>query len=78
MAGTRVSADRSQARVRAAGRPRLALALGLAALIATVVAPAASAGRAALHSSMASTGDSLTRAAGTGFLPWTDNPEGSW
>ena len=27
---------------------------------------------------MASTGDSLTRAAGTGFLPWTDNPAGSW
>jgi lysophospholipase L1-like esterase len=57
---------------------RLATALGLAVLVAALGAPTAAAGRAALPSSMASTGDSLTRAAGTGFLPWTDNPAGSW
>jgi lysophospholipase L1-like esterase len=49
----------------------------LAVLASAIVAPSASA-RAALPSSIASTGDSLTRAAGTGFLPWTDNPAGSW
>jgi lysophospholipase L1-like esterase len=50
----------------------------LVALFAIVVlAPSASA-RVALPNSIASTGDSLTRAAGTGFLPWTDNPAGSW
>jgi lysophospholipase L1-like esterase len=53
----------------------------LVALLAiAVLAPSASAapGRVALPNSIASTGDSLTRAAGTGFLPWTDNPAGSW
>jgi lysophospholipase L1-like esterase len=43
-----------------------------------VVAPSAAIGRSSLPSSIASTGDSLTRAAGTGILPWTDNPAGSW
>lgn len=57
-------------------RSRL-LALAAAALTTAVLAPVASA-RPSLPSSMASTGDSLTRAAGTGFLPWTDNPAGSW
>jgi lysophospholipase L1-like esterase len=57
---------------------RLLVAVGLAVLVAAILAPAASAGRASLPASMASTGDSLTRAAGTGFLPWTDNPAGSW
>jgi lysophospholipase L1-like esterase len=47
-------------------------------LAGALVAPAAATGRASYPSAMASTGDSLTRAAGTGFLPWTDNPAGSW
>ena len=63
----------------ASHRSRAALALGLAALLIVALAPAASAAKGAgLPSAMASTGDSLTRAAGTGFLPWTDNPAGSW
>ena len=52
--------------------------VALLALVAlTLVAPIAAA-RVSLPNSIASTGDSLTRAAGTGFLPWTDNPAGSW
>jgi lysophospholipase L1-like esterase len=51
----------------------------LFALVAlALVAPASVSARVALPKSIASTGDSLTRAAGTGFLPWTDNPAGSW
>jgi lysophospholipase L1-like esterase len=50
----------------------------LAAALALVVAAPAASARPSLPSSMASTGDSLTRAAGTGLLPWTDNPDGSW
>ena len=57
---------------------RLAFTLALAAVVGALLAPATAAGRTALPSSIASTGDSLTRAAGTGFLPWTDNPAGSW
>jgi lysophospholipase L1-like esterase len=56
---------------------RLNLAV-LAFVAIAVVAPASVAARVALPRSIASTGDSLTRAAGTGFLPWTDNPAGSW
>jgi lysophospholipase L1-like esterase len=59
------------------GRRALRLAaFGL--VIAALLAPSAASARVAFPSSMASTGDSLTRAAGTGFLPWTDNPAGSW
>jgi lysophospholipase L1-like esterase len=58
------------------------LQVSLLALVALVVvvptSSAAAAKGAALPKSIASTGDSLTRAAGTGFLPWTDNPAGSW
>jgi lysophospholipase L1-like esterase len=43
-----------------------------------LVNPAVAAARTAYPKSIASIGDSLTRAAGTGFLPWTDNPAGSW
>ena len=51
----------------------------LAVVALALVAPAgAAAGKVSLPKSIASTGDSLTRAAGTGFLPWTDNPAGSW
>lgn len=46
--------------------------------VIALLAPSAVSARAAYPSSMASTGDSLTRAAGTGFPPWTDNPAGSW
>lgn len=68
-----VSATQDQRR-----RRRLGLAIGLTITIAAMVAPAAAAGPISYPASMASTGDSLTRAAGTGFLPWTDNPAGSW
>ena len=55
------------------------LQLLLVTLLAlALLAPAAASARVALPKSIASTGDSLTRAAGTGFLPWTDNPAGSW
>ena len=52
------------------------LCLALAAIALTT--PASVSARVALPKSIASTGDSLTRAAGTGLLPWTDNPAGSW
>lgn len=61
-----------------AARSRLPFIVALAVLVGALVAPATAAGRVAPPASMASTGDSLTRAAGTGFLPWTDNPAGSW
>jgi lysophospholipase L1-like esterase len=47
-------------------------------LLVALLAPSAASARSAYPASMASTGDSLTRAAGTGFFPWTDNPAGSW
>jgi lysophospholipase L1-like esterase len=43
-----------------------------------LLAPAAAQARIPYPKSIAATGDSLTRAAGTGLLPWTDNPAGSW
>lgn len=57
---------------------RLARGVGLVLLIVAVVAPATVAARGSYPSSMASTGNSFTRAAGTGFPPWADNPAGSW
>ena len=90
MAGTQRGHQRSNARTRAprasspprgprsAPAPRLGLAAGLTLLVGALIAPAAAFGRVSFPASMASTGDSLTRAAGTGFLPWTDNPAGSW
>jgi lysophospholipase L1-like esterase len=56
---------------------RMPVATFVAIIAVGLLAPAASA-KVALPNSIASTGDSLTRAAGTGFLPWTDNPAGSW
>lgn len=53
-------------------------AAGAALLLLALIAPSGLAARSSLPSAMASTGDSMTRAAGTGFLPWTDNPAGSW
>jgi lysophospholipase L1-like esterase len=79
MAGMQRGSGVAAAPSRASRWPRRGVALGLAILLVALVAPVAAAGKgAALPSSMASTGDSLTRAAGTGFLPWTDNPAGSW
>ena len=52
------------------------LLLALVAL--ALLAPAATQARTPYPKSIAATGNSLTRAAGTGFLPWTDNPAGSW
>ena len=52
------------------------LLLALVAL--ALLAPTAAQARTPYPKSIAATGDSLTRAAGTGFLPWTDNPAGSW
>jgi lysophospholipase L1-like esterase len=55
------------------------LQIFLLALVAlALLAPAAVAARVAYPKSIAATGNSLTRAAGTGLLPWTDNPAGSW
>ena len=49
------------------------------ALVALALrAPMAAQARTPYPKSIASTGNSLTRAAGTGLLPWTDNPAGSW
>jgi lysophospholipase L1-like esterase len=47
----------------------------LAAVVAGLVLPA---GAYALPSSMAATGDSITRAFNTGVLPFTDAPRNSW
>jgi len=52
------------------------LILALVAL--ALLAPMAAQARTPYPKSIASTGNSLTRAAGTGLLPWTDNPAGSW
>jgi lysophospholipase L1-like esterase len=54
-------------------RSVLVALLAAAALLLPVAAQAASYPR-----SMASTGDSITRAYNTGFFPYTDNPAGSW
>jgi lysophospholipase L1-like esterase len=48
-----------------------------AAWLAVAGAPSASASPA-YPRSMASTGDSITRAYNTGFIPYTDNPSASW
>jgi lysophospholipase L1-like esterase len=52
----------------------------LAAVVALVVVPAASAepAKTGYPSSMASTGDSITRAFNTGWLPFADWPPNSW
>jgi lysophospholipase L1-like esterase len=51
----------------------LVAVLAAAALLLPVAAQASS-----YPGSMASTGDSITRAYNTGFFPYTDNPAGSW
>ena len=72
------SAQRGRVIRRLTPSPRRLAPLALGLLLVAVVAPGTLAARGGLPSSMASTGDSLTRAAGTGFFPWTDNPAGSW
>jgi lysophospholipase L1-like esterase len=47
-------------------------------LVVCLLAPSTSSAGQDYPRSMASTGDSATRAAGTGLLPWTDNPAASW
>ena len=55
------------------------LQITLLALVAlALIAPMAAAARTPYPKSIAAAGNSLTRAAGTGLLPWTDNPAGSW
>lgn len=60
--------------MRPVGRKHHALLIALAlALLVPVTASARS-----LPQTMASTGDSITRAYNTGWWPYTDNPAGSW
>jgi len=50
----------------------------IAALGAVLLGASGAAAATSLPSSMASTGDSITRAYNTGFFPYTDNPAASW
>ena len=61
-----------------ARRLQLSILAFVALILVVPIGSAAAAGGTPLPKSIASTGNSLTRAAGTGFLPWTDNPAGSW
>jgi len=62
--------------VNAQLRSRILAALGAAVLLATSTLSAAAA--TPLPRSIASTGDSITRAYNTGFFPYLDNPSASW
>lgn len=55
---------------------RPAIIVGLVVVLALASASAAGAG--SFPKSMASTGDSITTAYNTGFIPYTDNPSASW
>jgi lysophospholipase L1-like esterase len=59
-------------------RPRAAIAVSV--LVALVALSGSSIGvaGATYPNSMASTGDSITQAYNTGFIPFTDNPSASW
>ena len=57
-------------------RSRILAALGAAVLLATSTLSTAAA--TPLPRSIASTGDSITRAYNTGFFPYLDNPSASW
>jgi lysophospholipase L1-like esterase len=54
------------------------LRLAAAAIVTTLVTPVSAAAQAAPPNSMASTGDSITRAFNTGLVPFTDAPWNSW
>jgi lysophospholipase L1-like esterase len=60
--------------------PRSRVTAAAAALLGVVVllAPSAVGAQSPYPRSMASTGDSITRAYNTGTIPYTDNPAGSW
>lgn len=69
--------------VRRSGGPRrgaraLALGIALPIALATLLGAESVAGAASLPSSLASTGDSITRAFNTGSVPYVDSPTGSW
>jgi lysophospholipase L1-like esterase len=61
-----------------APRRRLTAAVGALLVAIVFVAPSAVAAQGAYPRSIASTGDSITRAYNTGFIPYTDNPAASW
>jgi lysophospholipase L1-like esterase len=52
--------------------------LAAAAVVTAFVVPASAAAQTVPPDSMASTGDSITRAFNTGLLPFTDAPRNSW
>ena len=54
------------------------LRLAAAVWVAILIAPVSARAQATLPDSMASTGDSITRAFNTGLLPYTDAPRNSW
>jgi lysophospholipase L1-like esterase len=60
--------------------PRRGVTAAVGALLAVIVlvAPAAVGAATTYPRSIASTGDSITRAYNTGTIPYTDNPEKSW
>jgi lysophospholipase L1-like esterase len=55
-----------------------AVAAGLMAAVAALALGAGGAAGDSFPNSIASTGDSITRAYNTGFFPYTDNPSASW
>jgi lysophospholipase L1-like esterase len=61
-------------------RARRRVLVGVSTLVALVAITGSSIGAAGATypNSMASTGDSITQAYNTGFIPFTDNPAGSW
>jgi lysophospholipase L1-like esterase len=68
----------NESRLRARRPARSALAFGAAILWLATVASAAVSAAPAYPRSMASTGDSITRAYNTGWFPYIDNPAASW
>src|SRR6266542_999616 len=67
--------------IHALTHPHIRRAIWLATVVGVVVcllAPSTLSAGPDYPKSMASTGDSATRAAATGFLPWMDNPAASW
>jgi lysophospholipase L1-like esterase len=69
--------ERNPSRAARAGRIVVTAPL-IAALGAVLLGASGAAAATSLPSSMASTGDSITRAYNTGFFPYTDNPSASW
>jgi lysophospholipase L1-like esterase len=63
---------------RSVRRPRTTIWASIAAAIGLVLLGSSGASATSFPNSMASTGDSITRAYNTGILPYTDNPSASW